>query len=513
MQKYADNVLNSNGRPVEKAAVAVTTFPAGVPATLYSDNGITPIASNVVTTDSLGYFYFYAADGRYTITITSPETETVVRTDVLLEDPADGGVGGLDGPNGTDMVNGTWFNGASARVSALASATGAAFLGFQPSGSGYAAISIADQLNQLKSDYSGKGDIGIGPPEQNPLVPYGGHGAKTAISSTSTANHVGIALGTMAIARHAKGSGLNGPAQKDFGLIISVDKTDYKTSMEDGEIGSLILVARQGRKGDVAGILIDVSKIRSGTADDIGGATPIEVRSEITTPDGTVTQAVHNIPGFSEGAGGVSGGKGFGQSVESRCGTWFSGYHVGATTIGDGAYEGANGFTLAFSASTSRNPADVFYGVEWATGTIYQGKPANRRTITYNPANDLWQIKDETGANLLTLDGAGYVNTPSGYQIGSGAVKTRELILRGTIDPPSIAANTTVDLAGLTVAGAALGDVVEAVITSASSAFSPLRVFGTVTATDTVTLKATNTTAAPLDVGTFSYVVIVRRYL
>lgn len=88
MQKYQDSVINGRGRPVSGAAVAVTTL-AGSAATLYSDNGITQITTQI-TTNPDGFFSFYAADGRYTVTISGAGISTATRADILLEDPADG---------------------------------------------------------------------------------------------------------------------------------------------------------------------------------------------------------------------------------------------------------------------------------------------------------------------------------------------------------------------------------------------------------------------------------------
>lgn len=88
MQKYQETVISAIGRPVIGATVRVTTL-AGAAATIYSDNGVTPISSLV--TDSTGSFGFYAADGRYTVTISGSGFPTRVISDVLLEDPVDGG--------------------------------------------------------------------------------------------------------------------------------------------------------------------------------------------------------------------------------------------------------------------------------------------------------------------------------------------------------------------------------------------------------------------------------------
>lgn len=87
MQKYQNSVANSSGRPVANASVAVTTYPAGTTATIYSDNGVT-VTANPILTDSNGNFSFYAADGHYSLTITGSGFTTQTVNDILLEDPA-----------------------------------------------------------------------------------------------------------------------------------------------------------------------------------------------------------------------------------------------------------------------------------------------------------------------------------------------------------------------------------------------------------------------------------------
>lgn len=57
-------------------------------ATLYSDNGVTG-RSNPLTTDQLGSYSYYAADGRYNEVISGAGIDTRTISDVLLEDPAD----------------------------------------------------------------------------------------------------------------------------------------------------------------------------------------------------------------------------------------------------------------------------------------------------------------------------------------------------------------------------------------------------------------------------------------
>lgn len=86
MQKYQNNVQNVAGNAVAGASVRVLTYPAGVVAAIYSDDGVTPEA-NPMTTDSLGAFAFYAADGRYSLEITGQGFVSQTLTDIAIADP------------------------------------------------------------------------------------------------------------------------------------------------------------------------------------------------------------------------------------------------------------------------------------------------------------------------------------------------------------------------------------------------------------------------------------------
>src|SRR2546430_15937887 len=99
MQRYTDVVLQAPGaQPLVGASVQVNTFPGGVPATIYVDNGVT-LQGNPITTDGNGRFAFYAADGHYSIVITKAGYTTQTITDILLEDLAD--------PNAGNFTNAT----------------------------------------------------------------------------------------------------------------------------------------------------------------------------------------------------------------------------------------------------------------------------------------------------------------------------------------------------------------------------------------------------------------------
>lgn len=86
MEGFTDVVLDTDGRPIEGATVTVTDYPSGTASALYSDDGTTPLNTNVVTTDSLGRYTFFATDGRYTRVISKSGYASITLTDLLLLD-------------------------------------------------------------------------------------------------------------------------------------------------------------------------------------------------------------------------------------------------------------------------------------------------------------------------------------------------------------------------------------------------------------------------------------------
>ena len=93
MQRYVNDIATVVGgalSPLANASCAV--YPTGTRATLatlYSDNGTTPLA-NPVNSSDIGQLAFYAADGRYDIVVTKAGFGTTTISDILLEDPAQG---------------------------------------------------------------------------------------------------------------------------------------------------------------------------------------------------------------------------------------------------------------------------------------------------------------------------------------------------------------------------------------------------------------------------------------
>lgn len=163
MQKYGENFATSAGRPVAGATVTVTNFPAGTLATIYSDNGSNAIGNPLIT-DALGYFEFYAANGDYSLTFTSSQTEPLTRSQVQLYDPDDGASSGvlaaLGADDGAGYIGGTWLGGAKAKLTAMATAIGASLIGFVQSGIGAIVRAIQDELRETvkASQYGVKAD-------------------------------------------------------------------------------------------------------------------------------------------------------------------------------------------------------------------------------------------------------------------------------------------------------------------------------------------------------------------
>ena len=101
---------------------------------------------------------------------------------------------------------------------------------------------------------------------------------------------------------------------------------------------------------------------------------------------------------------------------------------------------------------------------------------------------------------------SGPVVSTNGFIAGSGAAITKVLTATATLNFPSISAASQADLT-ITVTGAAVGDEVIMSLPAAPAAGIVFNAF--VSATNTVTIRATNVTASPVDPASASYGVIV----
>jgi hypothetical protein len=100
----------------------------------------------------------------------------------------------------------------------------------------------------------------------------------------------------------------------------------------------------------------------------------------------------------------------------------------------------------------------------------------------------------------------GPVVSQNGFIVGSGATINKVLTATATLDFPSISAVSQASLT-ISVPGAAVGDEVIMSLPAAPAAGLVFNAF--VSAADTVTVRATNVTAAPVDAASASYGVIV----
>lgn len=154
MQKYQNNVLTNSGQPLAGANVLVLNYPAGTPATIYSDNGVN-VAPNPLLTDFSGAFGFYAADGHYSLQISRFGVSTLTVTDILLNDdiPTDEGAGApLTGAELQSVFqNGQWVQKSLATIAQYSTQTYQGIFSvkqFGANGDG------SDQTTQLQAAYT-----------------------------------------------------------------------------------------------------------------------------------------------------------------------------------------------------------------------------------------------------------------------------------------------------------------------------------------------------------------------
>lgn len=89
MQRYATTILDTAGNAVASATVTVNRAGTTTAATLYSDNVFTAQANPIIA-NADGSFEFYAAPGRYDLSISKTNFSfgTTVQNDILLSDDA-----------------------------------------------------------------------------------------------------------------------------------------------------------------------------------------------------------------------------------------------------------------------------------------------------------------------------------------------------------------------------------------------------------------------------------------
>ena len=179
MQKYQNNIVSSSGTPVISASISVTNYPSGTAATIYSDNGVT-LATNPLTSDSLGNFSFYAADGRYSLSISGVNVSATTLTDILLEDPTN------PNPISATTISATGTSTLQGVTATSLGVSGAATVDAGMAVTGALSATGALTTNGLKEDSSG--NLGIGIPS------YAGTSLNVSKSMTGATQSASISI-------------------------------------------------------------------------------------------------------------------------------------------------------------------------------------------------------------------------------------------------------------------------------------------------------------------------------
>jgi hypothetical protein len=88
MRQYIDTLQDVQGNALVGAAVLVQNYIGGGNASIFSDNGLTPIVTSTVSTGADGQFSFFAADGDYNLVMSKNATVFKTQSPVSLFDGA-----------------------------------------------------------------------------------------------------------------------------------------------------------------------------------------------------------------------------------------------------------------------------------------------------------------------------------------------------------------------------------------------------------------------------------------
>jgi len=163
VQQYQNVIQDKFGNVIVGASVAVYVYGTTTPATIYSGNGSGVLPSNTVTTNSLGEFAFYAANGRYSLSVSATNFVAENFTDFILYDPADIGAVTASGVAFTPFstISATNVQNAIQEVVAdLAGASGSSTVGFLQSGTGAVTRTVQAKERDVVSvkDFGAVGD-------------------------------------------------------------------------------------------------------------------------------------------------------------------------------------------------------------------------------------------------------------------------------------------------------------------------------------------------------------------
>lgn len=152
-------------------------------------------------------------------------------------------------------------------------------------------------------------------------VAGGGFKAHCHVNVLSTDTHAD-SRANLAIKRIVTGSGQNGPAYADYGIIISVEKKDWLSGAQRGESDGIYVILSQGKTDDQAGLMIHHKKVKDTTITDgtAGSTVGFECAGEWVNSSGDVLMRMQTIKNYLEGVGGWSNRTGYGFWTEARVG-------------------------------------------------------------------------------------------------------------------------------------------------------------------------------------------------
>lgn len=231
MQRYTNFIASTtatNSTLTVLSNASCVVYIAGTlgAATLYSDNGVTPLA-NPFLSSATGEVSFFAADGSYDLVVSQTGYLTVSVYDILLATPSGGGGGGfligagaptsveLQGTAYSDSSATTpdarlWFNynGATGWAKANTTAYGGIAIGTDAllnSGSS-SSSNIAIGYEALKANVFGSGNVAVGTSSMASIEgSYNvGIGHQSIINGTS--GNYNVAVGQLALMSLASGS-------------------------------------------------------------------------------------------------------------------------------------------------------------------------------------------------------------------------------------------------------------------------------------------------------------------
>ncbi|MDE4912788.1 hypothetical protein PQI07_19075 [Methylobacterium sp. 092160098-2] len=209
-------------------------------------------------------------------------------------------------------------------------------------------------------------------PLQDSRSVFGNHNVAAVIERREGEPHPYDARGIFSVHKEALGSGVDGEksaSTADFAGLVQSRKSDWLTSRQAGEVDGLVLITRQGRKGDAASLLFNGQKVK-GTGTDTGGMTGLEGELRWVTQTGAATMGMHLTMGILEGAGGSTVNTGNGFVAEASEGVPFAAFAADGFKTGAGALPT---WQYLLWGSATRSAGDVYASIDGTGNQFLKG--------------------------------------------------------------------------------------------------------------------------------------------